>query len=153
MQKRTESNTYLGALCNWAHDLSWNPTSLSTFNLIEGLFNTFTKEDRQEENKQRYIIIDEPEIGMSRESLSGFTVYLLKRLPEILDKTLGIMIITHSEFLVEALKDKAEFLNMDNDVTADEWIHREIVPTDFEKLSEDSHELFLAIQDRSKHKQ
>ena len=146
MQRRTESNVYLGAMANVMHDDPWKPTSISTYHFIQTLFNSFLKDD----GDKRYIVIDEPEIGMSKESQLGFVKYFESKLPEILEKTHGIMIITHSECLVSALKDKAVFLNMDADISADEWINREIIPTDLENLGEKSHELFLAIEDRMK---
>lgn len=49
-------------------------------------------------------------------------------------------------------KDEAMFLNMDKDCTADEWLNREIVPTDFEALAKNSTELFHAIRDYGKKK-
>lgn len=146
MQRRTETHAHLGAMCNFMHDDPWNPTSISTYVFIETLFNSFLTDAKD----KRYIVIDEPEIGMSKESQLGFVAYLLNKLPEVMTKTHGIMLITHSECLVEALKDKAVFLNMDKDITADEWINREIIPTDLEQLSEDSHELYLAIEERLK---
>jgi hypothetical protein len=35
-------------------------------------------------------------------------------------------------------------------MTEEEWLNREIVPTDFEQLDKDSMDLFCAIRDRSK---
>lgn len=53
---------------------------------------------------------------------------------------------THSEFVVEQLKDVCNFMDLNNPKrTADEWINREIIPTDFEQLEEDAHELFQAL--------
>lgn len=146
MQKRTENNPYLGALCSFMHDDADSPTSLSTYQFINTLFNTFLKEDKQ----KRYLIIDEPEIGMSKESQLGFMQFLKKRLPEVLEYTHGLLIITHSEIVVNELKEIATFLNMDSDMTADEWINREIIPTDFEELDKNSYGLYQAINARSK---
>ena len=148
MQRRTESNSSLGAMGSFMHDDPWNPTSLSTFQFMETLFNTFNKN----EGKKRYLIIDEPEIGMSKESQLGFINWFKAQLPSLLENTLGIMVITHSELIVEHLKEMAIFLNIDKDCTADEWINREIIPTDFEKLAEESHELYLAVLNNNKDK-
>lgn len=148
MQRRTENDPYLGAMCAFMHDDSDDPTSCSTYRFINTLFNSFLKEDV----KKRYLIIDEPEIGMSKESQLGFIMYLKDRIPEVLNHSYGLLIITHSEIIVEALKDEAMFLNMDKDCTADEWLNREIVPTDFEVLAKDSTELFHAIRDYGKKK-
>ena len=148
MQRRTESNLNLGAMGGFMHDDPWNPTSLSTFQFIETLFNTFNKN----EGDKRYLIIDEPEIGMSKESQLGFINWFKKQIPSLLENTLGVMLITHSELIVEQLKELAVFLNIDSDCTADEWINREIIPTDFEKLAEDAHELYLAVLNNGKNK-
>ena len=56
MQKRTESVADWGALSTCMHDVSWIPTSCSTYDLINSMFNTFLKED----SSKRYLIIDEP---------------------------------------------------------------------------------------------
>lgn len=150
MQRRTESNPYLGAMANFMHDDAENPTSLSTFQFIETLFRSFVNE----RDDKRYIIIDEPEIGMAKESQLGFVIWLKKQIPTLLTKTYGLLIITHSELIVEQLKelDIVDFLNMDSDCSADEWINREIIPTDFEKLAEDSHKLYLALNESAKSK-
>lgn len=148
MQRRTEANTSLGALCSAMHDLSWVPTSVSTYNLISGIFKSVLTD---KENK-RYIVIDEPEIGMSKETQLAIAQYLRSRLDEVLEKSYGLMIITHSECIVNALKDRCDFLNTDKECTADEWVNREIIPIDLEKLDKDSSDLFIAIRDRSNKK-
>jgi predicted ATPase len=147
MQRRTSANPNLGALSTVMQDDKDQPTSYSTYYLVKMLMGTFLKEDN---SSKRYLIIDEPEIGMSKESQLGFVTYLKERIPDILKYTYGLLIITHSEMIVNALKDEAVFLNMDKDCTADEWINREIIPTDFEKLENDSYELFQAINNYSK---
>ena len=150
MQRRTETNAALGALSQFMHDDATDPTSLSTFQFVETLFNSFVTE----REKKRYIIIDEPEIGMAKESQLGFVLWLKEQLPNIMEKTHGLMIITHSELIVEELMelDYVDFLNMDSDRTAKEWIHREIIPTDFSKLAKDSRELYLALEENAKNK-
>jgi ABC-type dipeptide/oligopeptide/nickel transport system ATPase component len=148
MQRRTENNPFLGAMCSFMHDDANDPTSYSTYHFIDTLLNSFVKE----KDSKRYLIIDEPEIGMSKESQLGFIIYLKNRMSEILEHTYGLLIITHSEIIVDAMKEDAVFLNMDSNCSADEWINREIIPTDFETLSKDSHELFHAINRQSKDK-
>lgn len=148
MQRRTETNVELGAFGNFMHDDGDKPTSLSTFEFVETLFRSFVTEI----DNKRYIIIDEPEIGMAKESQLGFVLWLKEQLPDIMTKTHGLMVITHSELIVEQLKDLdiVEFLNMDKDCTAEEWLNREIIPTDFEKLAKESHELYLALEKSGK---
>ena len=149
MQKRTESVADWGALSTCMHDVSWIPTSCSTYDLINSMFNTFLKED----SSKRYLIIDEPEIGMSKEAQMGLATYIVNKIPDILKYTYGLLIITHSEVLVDALKDKVEFFNIDKECTAEEWLNREIVPLDLEELAKKSNELYHAILEYSKEKE
>lgn len=142
MQLRTETNPNLGAMCEFMHDDPEDPTSLTTYSLINTLFNSFANEDNK---SNKYLVIDEPEIGMSKESQLGFVKWLKEKLPAVLPNTYGMLIITHSEIIVEELKNMSVFLNMDSDCTADEWLNREIIPTDFEKLANDSRALYQAI--------
>lgn len=146
MQRRTESNVGLGALCCIMHDDADTPTSCSTYNLIKTMMDTFLKED----NSKRYLIIDEPEIGMSKESQLGLMQYLSTKIDDVLKYTHGLLIITHSDVIVNALKDKAVFLNMDTDYTVDEWLNRKIVPVDLEQLEKESDDLYRAINNYSK---
>lgn len=140
MQKRTESETSFGGLRNAFHDCAWMSTSVSTYDLIKSLLNIL--KDATEDNK-RYLIIDDPEIGMSRESQLGIAKYLQDNIPYILENSLGLLIITYSEDIVKFLKDNITFINLNvPGMTVDEWINREIIPTDFEKLRDDSNELF-----------
>ena len=96
-----------------------------------------------------YFIIDEPEIGMSRESQLGIARYILDKYIENKDKIYGMLVITHSETIVEELKDTCVFLNLDGINDIDSWLNREIVPTDFELLKQESDELFEAVQNNS----
>lgn len=146
MQRRTESNPELGALSTIMHDDSETPTSCSTYHLITTMMNAFLNED----GSKRYLIIDEPEIGMSKESQLGLMQYLNTKIDDILRYTYGLLVITHSDVIVNALKDRAVFLNMDTDCTADEWLNREIIPVDLEKLENESYDLYRAINDYSK---
>ena len=146
MQRRTESNPEWGALATIMHDDGETPTSCSTYHLITTMMNTFLNED----GSKRYLIIDEPEIGMSKESQLGLMQYLNTKIDDILKYTYGLLVITHSDVIVNALKDRAVFLNMDTDCTADEWLNREIIPVDLEKLENESYDLYRAINDYSK---
>ena len=146
MQLRTESQPEFGALSQLAHDCPWNPTSTETYHLIKQLFKCI------EDDEKFYFIIDEPEIGMSRESQLGIAQVILDKYLANKDKIYGLLLITHSETIVNAVKDIAIFKNLDGIETADDWLNREIVPTDFEILTQESNDLFSAIQDRSNKK-
>lgn len=140
MQTRTESRPDFGALSSAMHDWPTTPTSISTFRLIENVL------DYTDDN---FIVLDEIEIGMSAESIAGVCKFLNKRFDEIdFQKCYGILVITHSDRVVKTLKHDA-FLNIEG-LSEEQWLNREIVPTDFETLDKEATELFRAIQDRSK---
>lgn len=148
MQKRTELNPEMGGLSAMWHDASWEPTGCSTYYLIKSLFKTFLNKN----SSKRYLIIDEPEIGMSKEAQMGLVNYIRSKLDDVLKYTYGLLIITHSDVIVEGLKDKSVFLNIEKDCTADEWLHRELIPMDLEVLEEESSNLFKAIEKYSREK-
>lgn len=150
MQLRTESRAEFGGLCTLMHDLPWSPTSTSTFHLIEQVMKVKSKD-------KQYVVLDEIEIGMSEESLAGLIAYIKQNLSEWLDKTLGVMVITHSRYVAEELM-KEEYANfvyigynkVHNDI--DEWLNRDIIPTDFNFLEKWSCELYRRVLDRSRGK-
>lgn len=84
---------------------------------------------------------------MADESQLGIALFLKGKMPEILENSLGIMIITHSKFVVRELKDNADFFYTDYDMTADEWLERDIVSTDFENLRVQSMDLMYRLND------
>lgn len=140
MQLRTASQPAWGGLSSIMHDDENSPTSLSTFELIETLF----KGDR----KDRFFVIDEPEIGMSKESQLGITNYINSHSKKLLETNQGILIITHSELLVEKLV-YDNFVNIEG-LSKEEWLSREIVATDFEALKIKADELCSALHKRLK---
>lgn len=141
MQLRTESNPEWGAFSSITHDSPWDATSYATVNMINQLF-------KNNPTEPRYIIIDEMEIGMSEELQIGFCNMLNKKLPELLEKNFGIMVITHSRHVVNTLNHD-NFMNIEC-MTEDEWINRKLEPIDPADLEKWSDELFKIIRDRSK---
>lgn len=140
MQTRTESRPDFGALSSAMHDWPTTPTSISTFRLIENVLK-YTDDN--------YIVLDEIEIGMSAESIAGICEFLNKRFDEMdSQKCYGVLVITHSDRVVRTLKHDA-FLNIEG-LSEEQWLNREIIPTDFEELDKEANELFRAIQERSK---
>jgi hypothetical protein len=139
MQQRTESRPDFGALSSAMHDDGTNPTSSETLHKIKQLINACS------EDNQRYIIIDEPEIGMGEEMVAALVIFLNEEFKDLKVGCLGAMIITHNRYIVSNLR--GEFSNMEGK-TKDEWLNREIVPTNLEQFETDSLGLFRAIQDR-----
>ena len=147
MQKRTDvNNPLMGTGFGFTFfDNPQYPTSISTYNLVDRLL--YSCVDSENKRDRSYIIIDEPEIGMADESQLGIALFLKNRMSEILENSLGIMIITHSKFVVRELKDNADFFYTDYDMTADEWLERKIIPTDFEDLRIQSMDLMRRLND------
>lgn len=150
MQARTESRPDLGALSSAMHDSPDDPTSMATWRMINQTIgkHEFTLDEPY------YLIFDEMEIGMSKESILGILQFVKEKMPYWLENTLGVMIITHSKLVAKALYDTfdADFFDIRyNEVNKDfdKWLNREIVPTDFEWLKDWSTKLFRTVNDRS----
>lgn len=147
MQKRTDANNPLmGTGFGFTFfDNPQFPTSMSTYHLIHKLLKSC--ETSKEKGSKSYFIIDEPEIGMAEESQLGIALYLKDKLPEIYENSLGLMIITHSKIIVKELKESADFIYTDCEMTVDEWLNRDIIATDFEELEKQSMELMRRLND------
>ena len=148
-QMRTELRSDMGALACIAMDNPEDPTSMCSFDMINKVTNYDMKE------KDYYIVLDEAEIGMSEESVLGLCEHLKGVLPEWLENSLGILIITHSSLLAEYIHSNfdCDFYNIGyNNYSQDfdAWKAREIKPTDFNWLSDWSLALFRRVNDRSK---
>jgi ATPase subunit of ABC transporter with duplicated ATPase domains len=137
LQQRTELKSSFGAFSSIMHDDPSNPTSLETFSKIQALLKVLSV------NNKRFLVIDEPEIGMGEEMVLALIDYLNNAFNPLPEFCLGVLIITHNRVIVKNLN--AEFLNLEN-MSKDEWLNREIVPTDLNKFKEDSLNLFLEIQ-------
>lgn len=142
MDARTGSNPEMGALSGMMRDTDWFATSQNTFNSIEGIFNAAS---RKENDKQMYLVIDEFEIGCSEETILALIHYISDNLIKLKKdkKIMGAMIITHSRLAVKELKADT-FINLDG-LTKEEWLNREVIPTDLEELNEN--EMFSYIRD------
>jgi len=139
MQQRTESRPDFGALSGIMRDVDWSPTSIETIGKIKALIKNCG---------DRYIVIDEPEIGMGEETVMGLVHYLNKTLRNLIknEKCLGVMIITHSRLIVRHLK-ADNFVNIDG-LDKDQWVNRIIEPVDLDDLEERSNLVFREIQNR-----
>lgn len=138
MELRTGGSMDGGAMNAFIRDTSWNPTGLETINKLEGLC----------KQKNRYLVLDEPELGMGEELIAAMVIFLNETLPQ-LKEIFGVLIITHSRSIVQNLTIDFDFYNIEG-MNKDQWLNRVIIPQDIKKLSEDSHKLFLAIERRMK---
>lgn len=132
MERRAGLNMY-GAMGAFMSDADWNPTSMETIKLINGVL---SQEDR-------YVVIDEPEIGMGEEMVLGLVEHLNVKFKE---PNNGVLIITHSRLIVEHLEHDL-FLNIDG-LSHKEWLSRKLVPFGVEELHEKSELMFREIQNR-----
>lgn len=145
MQLRTENKPEWGAFSNITADLPWNSTSEHTIYCLDQLLNNF-KENISEDNK-RFLVIDELEIGMSKEVQLGTCYYLNELFKTIKNNILGVLIITHSDVVVNNFEHD-EFINIEG-LSKDEWLNREIIPVDPHVMKEWASKLFCAIRDRN----
>jgi len=137
LEARTSSNPEWGALGVAMQDTPWLPTSYATINMIENLIKI----------KNKYIVIDEPEIGMGEETVMALVNFLNEKFSNLDDSVLGVMVITHNRYIVSNLRHD-HFANTDGLKSSEEWLNRELVPTDLEALKQN--DLFIAIRDRQK---
>jgi Fe-S cluster assembly ATPase SufC len=143
MELRTSSNASWGAMSGAMRDNEIIPTSLNTFRFIEGLYKTIDNE------KLSYLVIDEPEIGMSEETQLSLIHYFNEVfLPKLKELNRGCLIITHSRLLIEHINSD-RFVNIEG-LTKNQYLNRVLIPTNLEELK--NNYLFKAIQEMQKEK-
>lgn len=141
MESRTQKKYEFSALSAMGIDDPTNPTSSETMHNINSLVNAHT------EKNKRYLVIDEPEIGMGEEMVAALVLKLNKMFETMPEGVYGIMIITHNRYIVKHLN--SEFINLEG-MSREEWLNREIIPTDLAQFEEDSLGLYRAINNRLK---
>jgi len=125
MEQRTSSNPEWGGLSAAMQDIPWCPTSSETLSKIDALF-------VEEFFTSRFIVLDEPEIGMGEETVMAVCELLNEKLKEAfeLEDFKGVLIITHNRYLVENLFSQKFFSTDSPNMTKEEWLNREIIPID-----------------------
>ena len=98
--------------------------------------------------KNKFIVIDELEIGMSREVQAGVCHMLNEKFPDISKNNYGILVITHSEDVVKNLKHD-NFINIEG-MSEEQWLTRDIIPVDPSDIESLVTTLFKAVRDREK---
>ena len=164
MQLRTSTNSSWGALSAAMLDNDATPTSLNTFQLIEGVFKAagLFKENVpgtvRPYSDTGFIIIDEPEIGLSEEMILALCGYLLEIIPKLQDEKIGLMIITHSRLVVETMsyippitytaaewEKEMKFINLDG-LSRIAYLERKVIPANLDLLR--ANYLFDAVRNR-----
>ena len=138
MDKRAGLDDSLGGGNVFNRDCEWLPTSINTLDSFKGFY----------KYEGTFGVLDEIEIGMAEESQAGVAIYINKHLEEYRAKNRGMLIITHSKYLASMIE-ADEFINIEG-MSREEWLNREIVPTDFDKLEEESNELYREVCNRTK---
>lgn len=139
MSQRTNANHDFGALSGMMMDTKDDATSNHTSYIIESLLKS---------NDEKYIVIDEPEIGMGKEVLLGLINNIQSDIAKRKDENRfhGMLIITHSEFLIDNFQ-YDNFVNLEG-MTYDEWKNRKIEAIDPKELKMWCLELWRAIEKR-----
>ena len=150
MERRTGLHPGLGGAGVLLRDCGWTPTSMETYSFIKGIFQNLN--DDNEKISKRFIVLDEPEIGASKEVQKAFAKYINKFYEKIHDnnKCYGLLVITHSDEIIKNLKCD-NFLNIQG-LTKEEYLNREIKDIDLEEIDEFSTNLFKTIRDRNRDK-
>lgn len=167
MQLRTSCNSEWGAMASAMLDNEWSPTSANTIHLINGAFRAAGIYDVPEPGEIKaipetgYLVLDEPEIGMSEETVLALSEWLQTIIPALEKLRIGLMIITHSKLLVENMwymlpggyshkyieHDRIDFVNLDG-LSINEYTdsnHR-LVPSDLKLIN--ANYMFNAIDER-----
>lgn len=131
---RSASNPGLGALSGFAHDLPWLSTSHCTWHILN-----------QIPVKDNFVVIDEPEIGCSEETVMALVDWFNSWMPTCGAK--GFLFITHSRYTIQHLHFD-HFFNLDGYQTKEEWLNRPLIPTNLQELAESP--LFFYIRDLEK---
>lgn len=145
MERRTGLHPEMGGGGIFLRDCGWTPTSMETYRFIKGVFQALN-------SNKRFIVLDEPEIGASKEVQKAFAKYINNFYEDIHDnnKCYGLLVITHSDEIIKNLKCD-NFLNIQG-LTKEEYLNREIKDIDLEELEKFSLDLFCGIRDRNKTK-
>lgn len=83
-------------------DTDWTCTSENSLGMIKNIL----------KQTNRFIVIDEPEVGMGETLQASLGNWLSKQLPEVIKQNKGVLIITHSKHLVRNINCEHVFLNM-----------------------------------------
>lgn len=140
MEKRTGLHDELGGGGVFLRDTEWMATSDNSLSFIYGILNS---------TKDRYIVLDEPEVGMSQDLQKSIGIYLSKRIPETMTENRGILIITHSRELVRNLSVEHVFVNLQKK-SEDEWINESAKEIDLDEFMKKNEALFVLIRDHLK---
>lgn len=117
-------------------DVDWTCTSENSFHNLKGILKSAT---------DRFIVIDEPEVGMSDSLQASIGVWLSEKLQEVITRNKGVLIITHSKHLVRNLNINHVFVNMQGK-SEEEWLIEKPQLIDLEEYEAKNDALFKLLQ-------
>ena len=103
MERRTALHPEMGGGGVFLRDCGWTPTSMETYRFIKGIFQNLNDDNKK--ISKRFIVLDEPEIGASKEVQKAFAKYINNLYEKIHDpnKCYGLLVITHSDEIIKNL--------------------------------------------------
>ena len=131
MDLRSGINEWGSAENAFVRDMEWLATSQNSLNNINGILRG---------PKNRYVVLDEPEIGMGLNLQASVGELLKLKLPEILKENLGVMVITHSKEIVRRLSGTSNFVNIQG-LSEEEWLNQTPYAIDLDEFQEKSNAL------------
>lgn len=142
MESRTNKKTDFSAFNALGIDDPSNPTSSESLYNIDSLRKSI---DEEKVSTYRYLVIDEPEIGMGEEMVAALVIKLNNMFNPLPKGCHGVLLITHNRYMVKNMS--GEFINMEG-MSREEWLNREIIPVDIKQFEDDSLGLYRAINKR-----
>jgi len=128
-------------------DENYESTGQITCHSILGCFHNIKNNESWDE---KVLIIDEPEIGLSEESQLGLATYIKTELQTCPAKLRGVVIITHSRYIVSELKDvegfKFHYIGEKKYKDAEAWLDRKIEANDITLLGKISHDRYTKFR-------
>lgn len=140
MEKRTGLHAGLGGGGVFFRDVEWVATSDNSLSFLYSLFNSA---------KDRYLVLDEPELGMSQDLQKSIGIYLSKRIPETMKENRGMLIITHSREFVRSLSVEHVFVNLQKK-SEEEWLNESAKEIDLDDFRKKCDALFNLLRDHLK---
>lgn len=140
MEKRTGLHAGLGGGGVFLRDVEWVATSDNSLSFLYSLLNSA---------KDRYLVLDEPELGMSQDLQKSIGIYLSKRIPETMKENRGMLIITHSREFVRSLSVEHVFVNLQKK-NEEEWLNESAKEIDLDDFRKKCDALFNLLWDHLK---
>ena len=140
MEKRTGLHAGLGGGGVFLRDVEWVATSDNSLSFLYSLLNSA---------KDRYLVLDEPELGMSQDLQKSIGIYLSKRIPETMKENRGMLIITHSREFVRSLSVEHVFVNLQKK-NEEEWLNESAKEIDLDDFRKKCDALFNLLRDHLK---